>query len=152
MVQLYLKEAADLLKGNIMGIYKQMEIDFDLEIVEDFINHYSIMCENMEPLIINLNKIEYYEDNIGELFRIFHNLKSAGGFLKLEPIIKLATLCEDVAEEARILSGPASEDFIDWLLLISDQFDAYRQDIERDADYFSMLNPLIIKIPLDLDS
>ena len=135
-----------------MGLYAQLEIDFDLDIVEDFINHYSIMCENLEPLIINLNQEDSYEPNIGELFRIFHNLKSAGGFLKLDPIVKLATLSEDVCEEARVLSGPASEDFIDWLLLISDQFNMYRLDIENDAEYFSMLNPLIIKVPLDLES
>lgn len=134
-----------------MGLYTQLEIDFDLDIVEDFINHYSIMCENLEPLIINLNKEDSFEPNIGELFRIFHNLKSAGGFLKLDPIIKLATLSEDVCEEARVLSGPASEDFIDWLLLISDQFNTYRLDIENDSEYFSMLNPLIIKVPLDLE-
>ncbi len=134
-----------------MGLYAQLEIDFDLDIVEDFINHYSIMCENLEPLIINLKKEDAFEPNIGELFRIFHNLKSAGGFLKLDPIVKLATLSEDVCEEARVLNGPASEDFIDWLLLISDQFDAYRLDIENDAEYFSMLNPLIIKVPLDLE-
>ena len=134
-----------------MGLYKQLEIDFDLDIVEDFINHYSIMCENLEPLIINLNKEDLFEPNIGELFRIFHNLKSAGGFLKLDPLVKLATLSEDVCEEARVLNGPASEDFIDWLLLISDQFNRYRLDIENDADYFSMLNPLIIKVPLNLE-
>ncbi len=134
-----------------MGLYSQLEIDFDLDIVEDFINHYAIMCENLEPLIIDLNKQENFESNIGELFRIFHNLKSAGGFLKLDPIVKLATLSEDVCEEARVLEGPASEDFIDWLLLISDQFNAYRLDIENDAEYFSMLNPLIIKVPLNLE-
>ena len=134
-----------------MGLYSQLEIDFDLDIVEDFINHYAIMCENLEPLIIDLNKQEKFESNIGELFRIFHNLKSAGGFLKLDPIVKLATLSEDVCEEARVLDGPASEDFIDWLLLISDQFNAYRLDIENDAEYFSMLNPLIIKVPLNLE-
>ncbi len=134
-----------------MGLYTQLEIDFDLDIVEDFINHYSIMCENMEPLIINLNKQENFEENIRELFRIFHNLKSAGGFLKLDPIVKLATLSEDVCEEARVLEGPASEEFIDWLLLISDQFEVYRKDIENDAEFFSMLNPLIIKVPLDLE-
>jgi two-component system chemotaxis sensor kinase CheA len=134
-----------------MGLYKQLEIDFDLDIVEDFVNHFAVMCENLEPLIIDLNKAEKYEDNIGELFRIFHNLKSAGGFLKLDPIVKLATLSEDVAEEARVVSGPASEEFIDWLLLISDQFEAYRQDIEQDAEYFRMLNPLVIKVPLQLE-
>jgi len=134
-----------------MGLYKQLEIDFDLDIVEDFVNHFAVMCENLEPLIIDLSKEEKYEGNIGELFRIFHNLKSAGGFLKLDPIIKLATLSEDVAEEARIISGPASEEFIDWLLLISDQFEAYRQDIEQDNEYFRMLNPLVIKVPLQLE-
>ncbi len=134
-----------------MGLFSQLEVDFDLEIVEDFISHYAIMCESMEPLIIGLEKEELYENNVGELFRIFHNLKSAAGFLKLEPIIKLATLCEDVAEEARILKGPATDEFIDWLLLVSDQFDRYRMNIEEDDEYFGMLEPLIIKIPIHLE-
>ena len=133
-----------------MGLFSQLEVDFDLEIVEDFISHYAIMCETMEPLIIGLEKQEQYENNVGELFRIFHNMKSAAGFLKLEPIIKLATLCEDVAEEARILQGPATDEFIDWLLLVSDQFDKYRVNIEEDDVYFGMLEPLIIKVPIHL--
>lgn len=66
-----------------MGIFSQMEMDFDLEIVEDFITHYGIMCESMEPLIISLSKPEEYAENIGELFRIFHNIKSAAGFVSL---------------------------------------------------------------------
>ncbi|MBN2964229.1 Hpt domain-containing protein [Sulfurospirillum sp. T05] len=134
-----------------MGIFSQMELDFDLEIVEDFMTHYGIMCESMEPLIIGLSKQGLYEENIGELFRIFHNIKSAAGFVRLDPIIKLASLGEEVVEEARLLKGPASEAFIDWLLLTSDQFASYRQDIENDAPYFSMLNPLIIKVPFELE-
>lgn len=134
-----------------MGLFTQLEVDFDLEIVEDFISHYGIMCETMEPLIIGLSKVENYADNIGELFRIFHNMKSAAGFLKLDQIIRLSALCEDVAEEARMLEGPATEEFIDWLLLISDQFEKYRVDIEEDAEYFSMLEPLIIKVPRQLE-
>ena len=145
MVQLKTSE------GKNMGILAQLEVDFDIEIVEDFITHYAIMCENMEPLVIGLNKVERYENNIGELFRIFHNMKSAAGFLKLEPIIKLATLCEDVAEEARTLKGPASEEFIDWLLLVGDQFEKYRRDVETDAEHFTVLNPLVIKVPFVLE-
>ena len=60
-------------------------------------------------------------------------------------------LCEDVVEEARILQGPASESFIDWLLLVSDQFERYRRDVENDASFFSVLNPLIIKVPHSLE-
>lgn len=134
-----------------MGILAQLEVDFDIEIVEDFVTHYAIMCENMEPMVIGLAKFERYENNIGELFRIFHNMKSAAGFLKLEPIIKLATLCEDVVEEARMLKGPASEEFIDWLLLVGDQFEKYRRDVETDAEYFTVLNPLVIKVPFVLE-
>lgn len=134
-----------------MGIFSQMEMDFDLEIVEDFITHYGIMCESMEPLIISLSKPEEYAENIGELFRIFHNIKSAAGFVKLDPIIKLASLCEEIAEEARTLEGPANDAFIDWLLLVSDQFARYKQDVENDAEYFSMLEPLIIKVPIELE-
>jgi len=133
-----------------MGLFSQLEIDFDLEIVEDFASHYTIMCEVMEPLIIGLAKEEYYEENIRELFRIFHNIKSAAGFLKLDPIIKLATLCEDVAEEARVLEGPATDEFIDWLLMASDQFEKYRMNIEDDEEHFGMLEPLIIKVPIHL--
>ena len=133
-----------------MGLYSQLEVDFDLEIAEDFISHYAIMCETMEPLIVGLEKKERYENNIRELFRIFHNIKSAAGFLKLEPIVKLAALCEDIAEEARTLEGPATDEFIDWLLLASDQFDKYRVNIENNDEYFSMLEPLIIKVPIRL--
>ena len=133
-----------------MGLFSQLEIDFDLEIVEDFASHYAIMCEVMEPLIIGLAKEEYYEENVRELFRIFHNIKSAAGFLKLDPIIKLATLCEDVAEEARAVEGPATDEFIDWLLLASDQFEKYRINIEDDDEHFGMLEPLIIKVPIHL--
>ncbi|WP_263832034.1 Hpt domain-containing protein [Sulfurospirillum oryzae] len=134
-----------------MGLLAQLEVDFDIEIVGDFISHYAIMCENMEPLIIGLSKKERYSDNIGDLFRIFHNMKSAAGFLKLDPIIKLAVLCEDIVEEARTLQGPASEEFIDWLLLVSDQFEKYRKDVENDAAFFTVLNPLIIKVPHTLE-
>ena len=134
-----------------MGILAQLEVDFDMEIVEDFVSHFAIMCENMEPLIIGMSKADRYSENIGDLFRIFHNMKSAAGFLKLDPIIKLAVLAEDIAEEARVLKGPASEAFIDWLLLVSDQFEKYRKDVEDDAAFFTVLNPLIIKVPHQLE-
>ncbi|AFL67765.1 Hpt domain-containing protein [Sulfurospirillum barnesii] len=130
-----------------MGILKQLEVDYDIEIVGDFLSHYAIMCENMEPLIIGLSKENRYGENIDDLFRIFHNMKSAAAFLRLDPIIKLAALCEDIVEEARMLRGPASEPFIDWLLLVSDQFEKYRKDVEGNAPFFTVLNPLIIKVP-----
>lgn len=134
-----------------MGILKSLEIDYSYDIVEEFLSHYTLMCDLMEPLIINLARHDRYSSNISELFRIFHNIKSAAGFMRLDPIIKLTTLAEEICGEARDLQGPANEDFVDWLLLLSDQFNRYKNDIENDAEFFSPLDANIVKIPQKLD-
>ena len=134
-----------------MGILKSLEIDYSYDIVEEFLSHYTLMCDLMEPLIINLARHDRYGSNISELFRIFHNIKSAAGFMRLDPIIKLTTLAEEICGEARDLKGPANDDFVDWLLLVSDQFDRYKNDIENDADFFGVLDANIVKIPQKLD-
>ena len=134
-----------------MGIKQDLLDNYDFDIVDEFIVHYSIMTYQMENLIIYSSKKDEYKNNIEELFRIAHNIKSATGFLKLEPILKLAILLEEVLEEARELQGPANDDFIDWLLAVKDQFERYKVDLENDAEEFSELDPNIIKIPTNLE-
>jgi len=134
-----------------VGIKQDLLDNYDFDIVDEFIVHYSIMTYQMENLIIYSSKKDEYKNNIEELFRIAHNIKSAAGFLKLEPILKLAILLEEVLEEARELQGPANDDFIDWLLAVKDQFDKYKVDLENDAEEFSELDPNIIKIPTNLE-
>ena len=134
-----------------MGILRSLEIDYSYDIVEEFLSHYSLMCDLMEPLIIGLARNDRYNANINELFRIFHNIKSASSFMKLNPIFKLTTLAEEICGEARDLQGPANDDFVDWLLLLSDQFNRYKNDIENDAEFFSPLDANIVKIPQKLD-
>ncbi len=134
-----------------MGIKQDLLDNYDFDIVDEFIVHYSIMTYQMENLIIYSAKKEEYKNNIEELFRIAHNIKSAAGFLKIEPILKLSTLFEEVLEEARELNGPSNDDFIDWMLAVKDQFERYKEDIENDAEEFSELDPNIIKIPTNLE-
>ncbi|WP_228568579.1 Hpt domain-containing protein [Campylobacter sputorum] len=134
-----------------MGILKTIEIDYDSDLVEEFLSHYGLMCELMEPLIIKLEREDLYKDSVNELFRIFHNIKSSASYMRLDAITKLAEMCEDVMEEARILKGPANIEFTDWLLLVSDQFSLFSNDINNDKEYFSILNPKIIAIPQKLD-
>ena len=134
-----------------MGILKSLEIDYSYDIVEEFLSHYSLMCDLMEPLIVGLARNDRYNANINELFRIFHNIKSASSFMKLNPIFKLTTLAEEICGEARELQGPANDDFVDWLLLVSDQFEKYKNDIETDAEFFGVLDANIVKIPQKLD-
>lgn len=133
-----------------MGIKKKLFDEYDYDIVNDFLIHYSIMTYQMENLIIYLSKREQYKQNIEELFRIAHNIKSATMFLKIDPISKLAILTEEVLEEARELDGPANDEFIDWLLAVKDQFAKYNDDIDNDSEIFSDLDTNIIKIPTNI--
>ena len=135
-----------------MGVYKDLESEFDYDIVEDFFNHYSYMSEALDRLIIDLKNEQKYKTNINEIFRIFHNIKSSSSFLKITPLQKLASLSEEILEECRFLEGPASEELVNWLLSVSDQLKAYKIDLENDSDEFTALNRAIIKIPTKLSA
>ncbi|HIP59084.1 MAG TPA: phosphorelay protein [Campylobacterales bacterium] len=130
-----------------MGIFTDLEAEYDIEIVEEFFSHFSFMLESLETLVIGLEKEELYSNNIGEIFRIFHNIKSSTGYLKLTPINKIVALGEEVLDECRHLEGSASDELINWLLLLSDQLQLYKKDLEEDQDELSATDHNIIKIP-----
>lgn len=130
-----------------MGVFTNLEIEYDLEIVEEFFSHYTFMIEALESLIIGLEKQELYKNNIGEIFRIFHNIKSSSAYLKIVEINKIVTLGEEVLEECRKVDGKASESLISWLLLLSDQLQAYKKDLEQNRDKMSPTDHNIIKVP-----
>ena len=132
-----------------MGIYQNLEKEYDFDIVEEFFGHYSMMVESMERLIVSLEDEKQFKRNIDELFRIFHTIKSAAAYLKLNPIHKVVTLGEEVLEECRTLEGSASEALVEWLLAVSDQLNLYKEDLENDSDHFSKTDPRLIKIPIE---
>jgi two-component system chemotaxis sensor kinase CheA len=131
-----------------MGIFTDLEVEFDVEIVEEFFSHYSFMIEALERLIIGLENEELYTNNINEIFRIFHNIKSSSAYLKIKSMNKVVTLGEEVLEECRNLEGVASEELINWLLLLSDQLTLYKKDLEEDHGELSQINHNIIKVPV----
>ncbi|ULO01946.1 hypothetical protein AVANS_1327 [Campylobacter sp. RM5004] len=130
-----------------LGLLGQLELEFDFDIVDDFMTHFNIFCDSLEPVIIALEDEVKYSEKINELFRMFHNMKSASGFLKINQFVNICKIVEDVLDEARAMSGPASDELIDWLLLITDQFIVYKIDFNENNSYLSALNPKIIKIP-----
>jgi two-component system chemotaxis sensor kinase CheA len=129
-----------------MGTRRKLEENFDFEIVDEFLEHFSMMVDIMEPLIVNLSKENKYKDDINELFRIFHNLKSASSFLKLEPIIRLSTFVENALEILRKQDGPTNEEVISWLLRISDMFEQWYDDLKLDND-LSKIEFSLLKLP-----
>jgi len=120
---------------------------FDFEIVDEFMDHYELMCEQMEPTILALEHEAGYGENIEGLFRIFHNIKSASGYLHLEQLNHLAAFVEDQLEKARHDPGPASSGFIDWLLLASDQCNTWLCDLKCDHPEFAKINREIFYLP-----
>ena len=129
-----------------MGIRTTLEQNFDYDIVDEFLDHFDIMTEVMEPAIISLENPKVREEKINELFRIFHNIKSATGFLKLERIHLLAELAEEVMEKLRSGGREVTPDVVDWLLLINDQMRAWYRQIADDEE-LGDTDPRILEIP-----
>ena len=130
-----------------MGILKQLEADFEWDIVDEFLGHFSLMCGEMETLVMELEKPEFYTRGVQELFRIFHNIKSATSYLHLPVMPKIAELVESLLEEARRESGPATPEFVAWMLCVNDQFEKWRIDLEGDATQLRQIDPKLMRLP-----
>ena len=129
-----------------MGVRSDLDANFDFEIVDEFLDHYSMMVDSMEVMIIDLSKPNMYKRSIDELFRVFHNIKSASGYLKILPMNKLASFVEDTLEELRKRNMPVSQETVDWLLEISDMFAAWQDDLKLDNE-FTHVKFSLLKLP-----
>jgi len=132
-----------------MGVRSDLDANFDFEIVDEFLDHYSMMVDSMEVMIIDLSKPNMYKRSTDELFRVFHNIKSASGYLKIVPMNKLASFVEDALEELRKRDTPVSKETVDWLLEISDTFAAWHDDLKLDNE-LTHVKFSLLKLP-DLD-
>ncbi len=129
-----------------MGIRNRLERQFDYDIVDEFLDHFDVMTEVMEPTIISLENEGLREEKINELFRIFHNIKSASSFLKIDRLHLLSELAEETMERLRENPDAVSEETIDWLLLVSDQFRSWYTEISSDGE-LEDINPEILIVP-----
>ena len=126
-----------------MGIRSDLEANFDFEIIDEFLDHYAMMVEIMEPLIIDLGIAERYHRSIEELFRIFHNIKSASGYLQMEPMVRLSTFVEDALEQLRTRDAVVNDETVTWLISVADMFMQWQEDFKMDNElskiHFSLL-------------
>ena len=126
-----------------MGIRSGLEANFDFEIIDEFLDHYAMMTEIMEPLIIDLGNSARYHRSIEELFRIFHNIKSASGYLQIEPMSRLAAFTEDALEQLRTRDKVVNDETITWLISVADMFMQWQEDLKMDNElskvHFSLL-------------
>ena len=132
-----------------MGVRSDLDTNFDFEIVDEFLDHYSMMVESMEVMIIDLEKPNSYDRSINELFRVFHNIKSASGYLQITQMAKLSSFIEDELEELRKAKPPISEETTTWLLDVSDMYATWQEDFKLD-NVLTHIRYSLLKIP-DLD-
>jgi len=129
-----------------MGVRRDLEDNYDFEIVDEFLDHYAMMVEIMEPLIIDLGKSERYQHALEELFRIFHNIKSASSFLKIEPMVRLSTFIEDSLEMMRYQEGPANDEVVNWLVAVNDMYIQWQEDLKVDNE-MTKISFSLLKLP-----
>ena len=127
-----------------MSILNKLYEEFENEIVDEFLEHLDIITDSLEIIITNLSE-DNYEESINELFRIFHNLKSATAYLHLKRINIFSQLVEDILEVARKRES-FNEDFRDWLYLTAEQLEIWQSNINGNGE-LSPINPKILDIP-----
>lgn len=132
-----------------MGVRSEIEANFDYEIVDEFLDHYGMMVDNMEIMIIDLSKPNMFEQSINELFRVFHNIKSATGYLRIEPMAKLSGFVEDALQQIRSDYTTVNDETINWLLSISDMYALWNEDLKHNND-LTHIKYSLLKLP-DLD-
>jgi chemotaxis protein histidine kinase CheA len=129
-----------------MGIRTDLEKNFDFEIIDEFLDHFAMMVEIMEPMIIDLGNQERVHRSIEELFRIFHNIKSASGYLQIGPMVRLSTFVEDALEQLRTSDKVVNEETITWLISVSDMFQQWQEDFKMDNE-LSKINFSLLILP-----
>jgi len=126
-----------------MGVLDKLYEENDSDIVEEFLNQWDYIVDDIDLVIERLETD--YTESVNELFRIFHSLKSATAFLKLNRINIFAQLVEDVLESAR-QKDSATNELIDWLFLASGQIMKWYKEITHNEE-LSPIEANLLQLP-----
>lgn len=131
-----------------MGILTKLELEYEGDMVEKFLHFFRKLCDEFEPLAVKLgsDKIKYKEA-IKELDTLAHNTAWAARELGLDEVADFCVFCEEMMAQANRFEGPASEEFMEWMFLVGEQFEKYCRSYEEDAAVLAVFNPLIVNVP-----
>ena len=125
-----------------MKIQDYLYSEFDSSIVEEFLMMLDIMEDTLD---LTIERLQEDSSIINDLFRMFHNLKSATGFLKIKRMHNFAHFVEDILDEARE-KQKINNELIDWLFKVADQFHEWYKNIDENTR-LSPINPQILRFP-----
>jgi chemotaxis protein histidine kinase CheA len=126
-----------------MGIKDYLYSEFDSEIVDEFLMLLDVIEDNLDIL---LEELEKNPEVVNDLFRMFHNLKSATAYLKLNRISNYSHLIEDILDKVRG-KDKIPKDVIDWLFDATAQIHKWYEDIENNRELSKADMSILKKLP-----
>ena len=101
-----------------------MNIDFDDEILADFLIEAGEIIDQLGGLLVALEKAPRDADLLNEIFRGFHTIKGGAGFLHLITLVEVCHRAEDVFNVLRQGTQPVTGGLMDAVLLALDDIKA----------------------------
>jgi chemotaxis protein histidine kinase CheA len=126
-----------------MGVKDYLYSEFDSEIVDEFLMILDTIEDNLDIL---LEELENNPEVVNDLFRMFHNLKSATAFLQLKRISNYAHLIEDILDKVRG-KDKISKDVIDWLFDATAQIHKWYDEIINNKELSKADMSILKKLP-----
>jgi chemotaxis protein histidine kinase CheA len=126
-----------------VGVKDYLYSEFDSEIVDEFLSLLDVIEDNLDIL---LDEFENNPEVVNDLFRMFHNLKSATAFLKLKRISNYAHLIEDILNKVRGKEN-ISKDVIDWLYDATAQIHKWYEEINNNEELSKADMSILKKLP-----
>jgi chemotaxis protein histidine kinase CheA len=126
-----------------VGVKDYLYSEFDSEIVDEFLSFLDVIEDNLDIL---LEELENNPEVVNDLFRMFHNLKSATAFLKLTRISNYAHLIEDILDKVRG-KDKIPKEVIDWLYDATAQIHKWYEEIDKNKELSKADMSILKKLP-----
>ncbi len=123
-----------------------MAIDFDDEILQDFLVEAGEILEQLGEQLVDLEQAPEDSDLLNAIFRGFHTVKGGAGFLSITPLVELCHKAEDVFNLLRQGDRKVEPALMDAVLkaldVINEMIDAIRGGQEPASADPALLNAL----------
>lgn len=112
--------------------------DADTDLTADFINEAREHCTTAEQMLMDLETGDDKDEKINAIFRSFHTIKGAAGFLDLKPIMRVSHECETLLDLGRKGTVDIEGSVAD---IVFDSIDTLRQLLQGTEDALSSGSP-----------
>jgi len=131
------KTAAESVEEDIR--YTMHLTDADSSLIGEFITEAREHCSNAEQMLMNLETGEDKEGSINAIFRSFHTIKGAAGFLDLQPINVVSHESETLLDMGRKgtvkIEGRIADVIFDSIDILRQLLEAVEDTLSSGAEY-----------------